>query len=182
MNHPDLRFLGRTFVNFRDYAFAEPGAQAFRWCDVKTFALPAGAAAGAAADASADGELLAALVAHEQFRDDYAGGGVEPEGLRHGPYWLSLLPASSYRPVTAAEALPVLRGWATQFGPVPAELDADLDAALYGVVEAADRCYHLPDLGTDAFHDWGGVHCDFHEYVAVDTARSRLTLLVAADD
>ncbi|MFF4875105.1 hypothetical protein [Micromonospora sp. NPDC000668] len=42
--------------------------------------------------------------------------------------------------------------------------------------------YRLRDLGRAAFHDWGGVHNDFHEFVLIDHANRTLVLIVAADD
>ena len=47
---------------------------------------------------------------------------------------------------------------------------------------AAARCFVLPDLGRTAFHDWGGVHTEFHGYVVIDRERASLALIVAADD
>ncbi|NJP44477.1 hypothetical protein [Actinacidiphila epipremni] len=75
----ELEFVGRTFVNFRDHVFPEDSTHGFRWVDLKSFRFRQG---------SPDGELLEAVIAHEQFRDEYAGGGVDPDGTRHGPYWL----------------------------------------------------------------------------------------------
>ncbi|MER7519872.1 hypothetical protein [Streptomyces sp. NPDC126499] len=167
-----LDAVERGFLNFRGHAFAERGAHAYRWVDTKVFRCPAG---------EPDEALLAALVAHPWFRDDYAGGDVDPDGTRHGPYRLDAVTAGAYRPVEAEEARRVLRDWADEHGPVPASLEAEL-AAVFAVVASADRCYRLADLGDGALHDWGGVHCQFHEFVAVDRGRARLTLLVAADD
>ncbi len=46
----------------------------------------------------------------------------------------------------------------------------------------ATNRYQLEDLGREAFHDWGGVHTDFHELILIDRAAGVLSLLVAADD
>ncbi|MFF4342674.1 hypothetical protein ACFY00_22420 [Kitasatospora sp. NPDC001540] len=167
----ELDLLFRAFVNFREHRFPDPRAHGFRWVDLKSFRF---------APDRPDAALLAALVAHEQFRDDYAGGGVEPEGLRHSPYWLHEVGPGAYLPVGRAEAARTLAEWAGDG--LPDSLEAALDATLRTVVDSADRRYRLPDLGADAFHDWGGVHGEFHEYVAVDDDRRVLTLLVAADD
>ncbi|SEP05074.1 hypothetical protein SAMN05216267_108011 [Actinacidiphila rubida] len=126
--------------------------------------------------------MLAAVVAHEQFRHDYAGGGVDPGGTRHGPYWLRAVKSGDYQPVTRTEATQVLAEWANQHGGLPGSLEDALEATLFAAVNSASRLYRLPGLGRDAFHDWGGVHIDFHEFVAIDDDRRVLTLLVAADD
>ncbi|RAG84349.1 hypothetical protein DN069_17525 [Streptacidiphilus pinicola] len=162
-----------TFVNFRDHPFADGRAHGFRWVDLKSFRFPQG---------SRDSDLLAAVVAHAQFRDDYAGGGVDPGGTRHGPYWLRTVSPHDYQPVARAEAAQVLKEWANQQGGLPGSLEDALEATLFAVVNSASRLYRLRDLGRDAFHDWGGVHIDFHEFVAIDHDRQVLTLLVAADD
>lgn len=160
-------------MNFRHHDFSEPSAHGYRWVDVRSFGIPRGAQ---------DGELLTALVAHEQFRDDYAGGGVDPGGIRHGPYWLRHVTAHAYRAVGKAEALSTIRDWVDQYGPVPESLEEALASQVFDAVDSATSCYRLRDLGSRAFHDWGGVHADFHEYVAVDRERALVKLVVAADD
>ncbi|MFC1401258.1 MULTISPECIES: hypothetical protein [Streptacidiphilus] len=168
-----LVFDAQTFLNFRDYDFTEHGGHGYRWVDVKSFRIP---------QDTQDSELLTALIAHEQFRDDYAGGGVEPSGTRHGPYWLKHVTEHSYQLIGKAEALSRLRDWVDQHGPVPESLEADLASQVFAIVDSATSCYSLGDLGSKALHDWGGVHVDFHEYVAVDQERLLLRLVVAADD
>ncbi|BBA98415.1 hypothetical protein RVR_4583 [Actinacidiphila reveromycinica] len=190
----ELDLAGLTFVNFRDHAFPEGGGHGYRWVDLRSFrprpgstgtgsAGPGAAGPGAARPGAArDGELLAAVTAHEQFRDDYAGGGVDPNGTRHGPYWLRSCGPDAYRPVSREEAIRVLRAWAHQYGALPRKLERTLDTVLFAVVDAASRLYRLRDLGAEAVHDWGGVHGAFHEFLAIDDAQGSLTLLVAADD
>jgi hypothetical protein len=169
----ELDFVGPTFANFRDHVFPEDSTHGYRWVDLKSFRFRQG---------GQDGELLAAVIAHEQFRDDYAGGGVDPDGTRHGPYWLRSVSPEGYQPVSRDMATQTLRRWAWQHGEVPDSLRDVLDAALFTVVNSASRLYRLCDLGSTCFHDWGGVHLDFHEFIAIDEERHSLTLLVAADD
>jgi len=169
----ELYFVDLAFVNFRDHPFPEGGGHSCRWIDLKSFRFAQG---------SRDVDLLVAVVAHEQFRDDYAGGGVDRGGTRHGPYWLRTVSSNAYQPVTHTEAAQVLRRWANQHGDLPDSLETALEASLFTTVTSASRLYRLRDLGTAAFHDWGGVHIDFHEFVAIDDDRQTLTLLVAADD
>lgn len=164
-----LTYLDRTFVNFREFRFAN---HARRWLDIKRFSMP---------DAG-DARLLRALMGHEQFRDDYAGGGVEAGGLRHGPYWLRNISPAAYARTDERDADATLRDWAAQFGPLPAALSARLEREVHPLVSGATGRYRLSDLGHEAFHDWGGVHGDFHELVLIDRPARLLSLLVAADD
>ncbi|MGW8884634.1 hypothetical protein [Streptomyces sp. NPDC055749] len=163
----------QVLVNFRHHDFTGRGPHGYRWVDVKSFRFPQGVQ---------DSELLEALVAHEQFRDDYAGGGVDPAGTRHGPYWLKHVTAHAFRPVANAEALRTLRSWADQYGSLPESLEKTLATTVHALIDSATNCYRLQDLGRQRFHDWGSVHSDFHEYVVIDQDRALLTLLVAADD
>lgn len=165
-----LVLSAQSFVNFRDYKFPGHG---HRWADVKSFRILSGAK---------DDELLGLLVADEQFRDDYAGGGTDAAGQRHGPYWLRHITADAYQEVGSAEAVGTIRRWADQHGALPEALEAVMAAEVYAVLASATRCFVLPDLGRTAFHDWGGVHTEFHEYVVIDRERASLALIVAADD
>ncbi|MFI8511858.1 hypothetical protein ACIGHB_12105 [Streptomyces sp. NPDC085460] len=175
---------GAAFVNFRHFAFAEPHAHAYRWLDVKRFRLPDPSVPDPSVpDPSVpDRALLAALVAHEQFRDDYAGGGVDPGGTRHGPYWLRLVTPEAYESIGRDGATRLLETWAERYGPLPDALAEALRREAYEPLAAADSVHHLNGLGKDAYHDWASVHGEFHELVLVDRAARRLTLLVAADD
>ncbi|MEU8529332.1 MULTISPECIES: hypothetical protein [Streptomyces] len=169
-----LTHEGSAFINFRDHPFASASAHGYRWVDVKRLRMPAAALA--------DRALLAALIGHEQFRDDYAGGGVTSDGTRHGPYWLSRVTPEAYEHVGADEAARSLWEWANQYETVPAGLAAELRREAIDRWVAADRVYRLSGLGEEDFHDWGGVHGEFHEFVAVDRKAGRVTVLVAADD
>ncbi|MGW8882032.1 hypothetical protein ACWGRV_07975 [Streptomyces sp. NPDC055663] len=163
----------QVLVNFRHHDFTGHGLHGYRWVDVKSFRFPQGIQGI---------ELLAALIAHEQFRDDYAGGGVDPAGMGHGPYWLKHVTADAYQPVANTEALRTLRSWASQHGSIPESLEENLASNVHAPINSATSCYHLQDLGHQKFHDWGGVHTDFHEYLVIDQDQALLTLLVAADD
>jgi hypothetical protein len=173
MENP-LTHEASAFINFRDYTFRDPGAHGFRWVDLKHLRLPA-RSLGAR-------ELLVALIGHEQFRDDYAGGGVQADGSRHGPYWLRLVTPDAYEAVSREKSAHVLREWTNQFGDVPAELEAELRHEVFDRLAAADDIHYLSGLGDEALHDWGQVHEDFLEFVLVDRSAGRITLLVAADD
>lgn len=162
-----------AFINFRRYV-PDPKEHGFRWVDIKQLRF--------SAESVADRGLLATLIGHEQFRDDYAGGGVLPDGTRHGPYWLRLITADLYEYISQEKAVQILREWMDPLWDVPTELDADLQREVFARLAAADGIYYLGDLGDEAIHDWGRVHDCFHEFVLIDRSVGRITLIVAADD
>ncbi|MFF8694832.1 hypothetical protein ACF08W_21775 [Streptomyces sp. NPDC015144] len=162
-----------VFINFRR-SMRDPKEHGFRWVDIKQLRF--------SADPVDDEGLLAALIGHEQFRDDYAGGGVLPDGPRHGPYWLGSITPDLYAPISQEKAVQILRDWAAPLRDLPTGLEADLRREVFARVAAADGIYYLNELGDEAVHDWGRVHDCFHEFVLVDRAAGRITLIVAADD
>lgn len=163
-----------AFINFRDYRFQDSRAHGYRWVDIKHLRLPS--------ESVRDGESLAALIGHEQFRNDYAGGGVPADGLRHGPYWLRSVTPDAYESISPEKAAEILREWVDSLGAVPADLEADLRQEVFAPLAGADRVSCLSALGDEALHDWGRVHDHFHEFVIIDRSAGRITLLVAADD
>lgn len=169
-----ISFREQRFINFRHFAFADPLDPGRRWVDVKYYVL--------AAWASSDETVLRALIGDRRFVDDYAGGGLETAGQIHGPYQLSLVSVEAYERIDATSAVAVIEGWARQYGSVPADLDKALKGEVYALISSAASCYQLKALGNGAFHDWGGVHTQFHEFVAIDRVAGTLALIVAADD
>lgn len=164
---------GNAFINFRHYV-PDPKEHGFRWVDVKQLRF--------SAESVDDGVLLAALIGHEQFRDDYAGGGVLPEGTRHGPYWLRLITPDLYESISQEQAVQTLRDWVDPLWDMPTELEEDLQREVFDRLAAADGIHHLSELGDEAIHDWGRVHDYFHEFVLIDRSAGQITLVVAADD
>ncbi|MFG2951315.1 hypothetical protein [Streptomyces adustus] len=162
-----------SFINFRRYV-SDPKEHGFRWVDIKQLRF--------SAESVDDRGLLAALIRHEQFRDDYAGGGVLPDGPRHGPYWLWLITPDLYESISQEKAVQILREWADPLWDVPSELEADLQREVFAGLAAADGIYYLSELGDEAIHDWGRVHDCFREFVLIDRSAGRITLIVAADD
>lgn len=63
-----------------------------------------------------------------------------------------------------ADAIRTLRGRVARYDRVPASPEAVLEERVYRVIGPGTGCHRLADPGRDAFHDWGGVHCDFHAY------------------
>lgn len=168
-----LAHEGSAFINFRHYV-RDPKEHGYRWVDIKQFRLSA---------ESVDGRgLLAALIGHDQFRNDYAGSGVLPDGTRHGPYWLRLITPDLYEPISEKKAVQILREWLDPLWDPPTDLEADLQREVFDRLAAADGIYYLGELGDEAIHDWGRVHDYFHEFVLIDRSAGQVTLIVAADD
>ncbi|RLV08733.1 hypothetical protein CTZ27_08180 [Streptomyces griseocarneus] len=165
-----LAFDRHEFINFRDFDFPD----ARRWVDIKRFRL--------APDAGDDRDVLAELIGSVEFRDDYAGGGIDPGGERHGSWWLRCIAPAAYTAVDADTAVATVDTWANQFDPAPGDLVARLEKDVYAPLRAATSIHRLTGVSEDDFHDWGSVHIEFYEFVAVDRRTGTLTLVVAADD
>lgn len=169
-----LDYREQAFINFRDHGFAKPNAHAFRWVNIKRFDLH---------NPPADDLLaLEVLIGSTPFRDNYATEDFNPSETRHGPYWLDRISTANYRPVSALTALGTLSDWALQFGELPKDLEASLEHEVYQPLRKATGVYTLTGLDKSDFHDWGGVHGEFHEFVGIDRTAGTLALIVAADD
>jgi hypothetical protein len=160
-----LTHAGHLFIDFAN--------RTYQWVDIQRFQL--------AELVDDDAAIVTALIEHDRFGNDYAGQpGDSPE--RHGPYWRDRITLDCYDPIGIEDAERQLRTWAEQFAPVPEHLRPELQREVYQPLRPADRLYQLRDLGQAAFHDWGGVHNEFHELVLIDRVNRTLTLIVAADD
>ncbi|WP_200863082.1 hypothetical protein [Amycolatopsis orientalis] len=169
---PALVHLDSPFINFRDFDFGE-GSHGYRWIDFKRFQLPP--------ETLDDRDVLAALIAHPQFRDTYDGGGVQG-WPRHGQWWLDRITPDAYETVDAGTAIDILGSWANQHGDVPEALASRLREDVYAPISKATTRYLLGQLPEDAIHDYGPIHIDYHELVLIDRPAATLSLLVAADD
>ncbi|MFD9724815.1 hypothetical protein [Streptomyces sp. NPDC059072] len=162
-----------ALINFRDH-LTSGWHHGYRWVDHKHFRLPPTPAT--------DRELLTALIAHEQFRDTYIGAGVIPEEPRHGPYWITAITPDQYEPLPAHTCERIIRDWSVPACTESPALESDLQREIFDPMTAADRVYHLGELGDENTHDWGRIHEYFHEFVVIDRTAGHLTLIVAADD
>ncbi|SBT94335.1 hypothetical protein GA0115233_108525 [Streptomyces sp. DI166] len=170
---PALVHLDSPFINFRDFKFSDASAHGYRWIDLKRFRL--------AAAAPEDRALLAALIAHPQFRDTYDGNGAL-DRPRHGQWRLDRITPDAYRPVSAATASALIRAWTVQHGPVPQALVQRIQQQVHTPIATATSTYVLAPLPEDARHEYGPIHIDFHELILIDRPAKILTLVVAADD
>ncbi|MFF2042546.1 hypothetical protein ACFVVX_19165 [Kitasatospora sp. NPDC058170] len=168
-----LTLWDSPFINFRDFAFPDGEGHGYRWVDIKRFHLPG--------DPPDDRGLLAALIAHPEFRDTYDGAGTWTEP-RHGQWWSDRITPAVYESLDALAAAAVIRSWAANGAATPVGLDTRLTTDVYTPIRNATSRYLLGELPEDARHDYGPIHIEFHELVLIDRRMGVLTLLVAADD
>jgi hypothetical protein len=157
-----LTHTGNKFINFSDGSF--------QWVWMDHYRLPV---------AVDDQDALAAMIEHELFGDNHAGGDPGDDPTRHGPYWRDRISVDSYEVVEAGTAESVLRTWADEVNPPPDKVLDDLDAT-YRLLHTADRVYRLRDLGEEAQHDWGATLDTFHEFVLISPGK--LTVVIAGSD
>jgi hypothetical protein len=160
-----LDHQGRVFINFKN--------STFQWVDIQRFLLPA---------TVTDQQVLAMLIEHDMYGYDYAGGDPGSDPARHGPYWRDQVTPGAFEPTDAIVEQDLLQEWAERYAELPEHLRADVEREVYTPLRTADSIYRLRDLGAAAFHDWGGIHNDFHELLLIDRSNSTCTLMVAADD
>ena len=98
----------------------------------------------------------------------------------HGPYRLDAIALEKFNVRDALTARGTLEDWVHRDGPVSEhQIEGNL-AEVYRLIEEADVCLELPDLGEAAYHD-GGFILDkpFIEFVLVGP-EDRLVLIVAS--
>ncbi|MEV0331354.1 hypothetical protein [Nocardia sp. NPDC050717] len=162
------------FINFRDYDFEAGSRHCFQWVDVRKFKLPN--------HTSSDTEVITRVINSVEYRDDYVGGGIDPDGSRHGPYWLHSLSPDSFDPTSAGDALEVLYTWLRNCGRLPANLEAELETHVIEPITSSESVYILRELDESAFNDYGNLHIEFHELIAIDRPARIATVIVLTDD
>jgi hypothetical protein len=127
-------------------------------------------------------DLLAALVTHEQYRDDF-GGYMGRGAPIHGPYQLARIGLDSFRSVPPDQAANEFFQWATTEevaigeGPIVGDLDG-----LVRLIRESSEAYRLNDLGTSAEHSTGFVRRGLLEFIAIHRLTSEMHLLVCFVD
>ncbi|WP_141692189.1 hypothetical protein [Nocardia brasiliensis] len=135
----------------------------------------------AAAEAD-DREVLSDLIASVEYRDDYVGGGIDPSGIRHGPYWLDRISSEAYAAIDESAVIELLERWLHGCGSIPDQLREEIQREVVGPVRTATSRYVLEDLGVSAINDYGDLHREFHEIVLIDRRGRRVLLVVMTDD
>jgi hypothetical protein len=169
-----LEYEGSSFINFQDFDFPAGGNPSRQWIDIKQFTI--------AESTPASRDLLSALIGDQHFRDDYIGGGVDPAGTRHGPYWIDRITPDSYTHAPADSVIALVTRWVDQCGVVPDALRQVIDRDVFGPARTATDIVTLSGLDSSAVNDYGFIHTEFHEIVTIDTTGGSLRLIVAADD
>ncbi len=165
----NLRFLSHEFVRMDEHTYS--------WVDIKRFGFDGPASVA---------DVLAALIGHEQYGDDYAGGDVGRDRDIHGRYVLADIRVESFLPSSADEALSVISGWADRVngpngpGVASAEVRRSLEVEVFPLLHAGE----VLRLDGAAEHEWGWVvgGNGFHEYVVIDGQGGTACLIVASDD
>lgn len=143
-----------------------------QWVQVTHFAIPD----------QGDAALLRALVQSPGYQHDYASpfDGGQDAGI-HGPWRLSAVRPDLFAPTEPEACDAVLRRWAA--GWYAENPDADLLARVRELLRTG-RVYALANPGDEHRHDYGAVvgAGGFHEFVVIDAARERLSVVVASDD
>lgn len=169
-----MKYLDSRFVNFRDYKFDSDTGHKFQWIDIKNFAITD--------HLPTDRLILRALVESVEYKDDYVGGGVDPAGTRHGPYWLSAIGPQSFDPINADDAIAVVNAWLANCRGIPEELHATVATEVIEPIRAGEAVFELRDLGPVTKNDYGDLHIEFHELVVISRERARVALIVLTDD
>lgn len=165
----NLRFLGHEFVRMDEHTYS--------WVDIKRFAFDVPANVQ---------DVLAALIGHEQYGDDYAGGDVGRGKDIHGRYVLSDIRVESFKASSAEEAMTVISEWADRVngpngpGVASSEVRKRLDTEVFPLLATGD----VLRFGGAAEHEWGWVvgGNGFHEFVGIDGHGGTASLVVASDD
>jgi hypothetical protein len=157
---------GRSGVSIRDGSY--------RWISVKRFTVPDGASREAV-------DVLGALIGHPAYWDAYLGGdGISPHV--HGPYLLEAISPDSFVGCDAAAVRTTLGDWLHRDGDVSDDQIEGSLSDVYQLIEDADTCLELPDLGEPGHNDyWFILDKPFIEFVLVGPG-DRLALIVASGD
>lgn len=153
-----------------------PLADTSMWVSLKSFSID---------DGAGDVDLIRDLLTTRAYNDSYTSGPPDSQRVGvHGPFRLESLDPRAFAPVTAAEVAAVLTEWAADAGVRMDSAGSELQSRVYDVLARADSIYAFPSLDESARHPGGWIvgQGGFHEYVVIDRARSRLTLVVASDD
>ncbi|WP_051756606.1 hypothetical protein [Nocardia sp. NRRL WC-3656] len=169
-----VTFRESQFINFRDYEFDGGAHHLYRWIVIKTYDL--------ASAISDDKAVIAGVIGSVEYRDDYVGGGVDPDGDVHGPYWLTSISPDSYLLRDGSTFHRILDEWLGMGGVIPSGLRSVIDEALRPLYDPSISCYELPRLSDSALNDYADIHSKYHEFLFISRNEKKAVLLVASDD
>lgn len=167
-----LEFAGADLINFK-----ETGPD-YRWVDIKRFKFH---------PAASDDTLLAALIGHPWYSDDYSSDRRRQQPKQqeiHGPYKLDCISPGTFVKVTAEEYVDRLTTWFLQNGSLPGSFLDRLTSEVLHPAENASSIYELPNLGPDAVRELGWIvgTQGFSEFVLIDRVGKVVSLIVGSDD
>ncbi|MFR9751404.1 hypothetical protein ACL02S_10245 [Nocardia sp. 004] len=169
-----LEYDGKSLINFRNFEFDSGSSHCYQWIDLKRFTI--------SMPEADDHAILAALIGSTEFRDDYIGGGIDQEGICHGPYWRNRIDPDTYDQVDTTAAADLLERWMARCGSIPPALKDLVEKQVLEPIRRSTSRYILGKLDESAVNDYGFIHTEFHELFLIDRASNSTLLLVAADD
>ena len=157
-----LEYTGQTLIRFDDHSY--------RWIEIRRFACHRHAS---------DEEILAGLIGHARYRDDFLSPDPREVETVHGPYRAAEISPSSFERSDQNQAAAVVEEFCglDKSPPRPdvrERIDRDVLLALQNY-----RCYRLKAL-PHAIHEYGSVLWEFRELVAINNG-SVLLVVMAID-
>jgi hypothetical protein len=161
-----LEYAGYTFIGFED--------RSYRWVTVKRFTCD---------PAANDETLLAALVGHWRYRDNFLSLNSHEDDTQtvHGPYWVTEISTSSFERIEPDVAAAVVEEFCGLYDSPPRP---EVREQVHSVVMPSLQqsvCYRLRDL-PHAIHEYGFVLMEFRELVLVNRGTAELLSVVMAID
>ncbi|MFD4355731.1 hypothetical protein ACFWPX_24475 [Nocardia sp. NPDC058518] len=131
---------------------------------------------------TANDAIISNVIDTVEYRDDYVGGGIDPDGIRHGPYWISSISPSSFDEIGATSATDIFYKWLLNCGTIPPSLTNELEQSVVNAIARSESVYVLKKLDETAINDYGNLHMEFHELIAIDRTSDKVALIVLTDD
>lgn len=161
-----LEYTGHTMIHFEDHSY--------RWFNLIQFAWNG---------EGSDTDVLAALIAHRQYRDTF----MSPDSHErdavdiHGPYHLAAITPDVFESIDAAGAIAVVEEF-YDVADTPRSQETQQEVADDVISRFIDAsCYRLRPL-PEAVHDFGFVLWEFREVVAISRERGEVLMVVMAID
>jgi len=168
------RFPTVAALDYADHTLIPFDDRSYRWVSVKQFACD---------PVASDESLLAALVAHWRYRDNYLSPDSHEHdtATAHGPYRVAEITPASFERIEPGQAAGVVEEFCgLDDSRSCRETRGQLQAlALSPLSEAV--CYRLRDL-PHAIHEYGFALLEFRELVVIRREAAHIHLIVMAID
>jgi hypothetical protein len=163
-----LTFSGRNFINFQD--------RSYRWIASKRLEF--------APAIASDEEILAALIEHREYRDQYASedSHEHDSGTIHGPYLIERMSPASFEKLDARKASETVDSFCSLNAYLPPEsIQERIISDVKAGFATADALYRLRNL-PEATHEASFVLWEYREIAVICRSDSSLVLHVMAID